>query len=372
MSVLVTGVSFENRGAELLLHAASEAVSTWGPGYEPVASWRCGSTRQRSGAGVGTHVSVRQAEPFSHVGLGLLPAALRRRAGLSVDGDLRAVLDAHGFLLSDQWGAAMAQRLLVRVLQWERRGVPLVMLPQAFGPFEDPAVASVAAQVVSRAELVCARDRASLAHLEELGVQPRAGAFRLEPDITIGLHVEPRPTDAGDAPVVPNWNIAERADASRRARYVDSLCAAVEELRAAGARPYGLCHEGPADRALLEEVDSRVGQLPVVDGLSGLECKALIAASRVLVAGRFHACVSALSSGVPTVLHGWSHKYHELAHDFAWSDQVADPYDPAATARAVRQALTSTGSAALSARAQDQAAAVARLWQDVRAAVVRG
>jgi colanic acid/amylovoran biosynthesis protein len=36
--------------------------------------------------------------------------------------------------------------------------------------------------------------------------------------------------------------------------------------------------------------------------------------------------VSALAQGVPSVIHGWSHKYKWLAEDFGASELVQDPF----------------------------------------------
>jgi polysaccharide pyruvyl transferase WcaK-like protein len=373
MTSLITGVSFENRGAELLLHASAQRAAGWGDDLAPAVTWRCGSHRQRRESGLATHVSVLQAGPAHHLGLALLPRSQRRRAGLSVDSDLRLVLDAHGFVLSDQWGSAFAHRLLVRVRRWRAAGVPVVLLPQAFGPFEDPAVAAAAREIVSSAALVHARDDVSLAHLGRLSLDESVLArVRLSPDITIAMPLGgPPPPRPGDVALVPNWNIASRGGSGARAAYLTTLVETALALRRLGRVPFGLCHEGEKDREILLEVQDRVGDLEVVSGLSGPACKRLLATCDAVVAGRFHACVSALSAGVPTVLHGWSHKYAALAGDFGWSEFVADPYEAPSTIAALEAALDADR-AGLRERAGTQRLAVDAMWQSVEALARRG
>lgn len=48
--------------------------------------------------------------------------------------------------------------------------------------------------------------------------------------------------------------------------------------------------------------------------MSSTELKNIIASCEVVVASRYHSCVAALSSGVPTLVVGWHYKYEELLH----------------------------------------------------------
>ncbi|MGI6586242.1 MAG: polysaccharide pyruvyl transferase family protein [Lutisporaceae bacterium] len=48
--------------------------------------------------------------------------------------------------------------------------------------------------------------------------------------------------------------------------------------------------------------------------MSSTDLKNCIASCEVLIASRYHSCVAALSSGVPTLVVGWHYKYEELLH----------------------------------------------------------
>lgn len=54
--------------------------------------------------------------------------------------------------------------------------------------------------------------------------------------------------------------------------------------------------------------------VPDVKNMNSTQIKNLIAACDILVASRYHSCVAALSSGVPTLVVGWHYKYSELLH----------------------------------------------------------
>lgn len=53
---------------------------------------------------------------------------------------------------------------------------------------------------------------------------------------------------------------------------------------------------------------------PDVANMNSSQLKMLIASCEVMVSSRYHSCVAALSSGVPTFVVGWHYKYEELLH----------------------------------------------------------
>ncbi len=60
----------------------------------------------------------------------------------------------------------------------------------------------------------------------------------------------------------------------------------------------------------------------IKDELSPGTLRALIAECSFLIASRFHAIISAMATGTPTVVVGWSHKYAEVLEQFGVSDFV--------------------------------------------------
>lgn len=60
--------------------------------------------------------------------------------------------------------------------------------------------------------------------------------------------------------------------------------------------------------------------------MSSKELKNIIASCEVIVASRYHSCVAALSSGVPTLVVGWHYKYEELLHWYG-QDEWGIPTD---------------------------------------------
>lgn len=73
--------------------------------------------------------------------------------------------------------------------------------------------------------------------------------------------------------------------------------------------------------AKLPEYDGEIETLDVIR-MSGMEIKNRIASCEALVASRYHSCVAALSSGVPTLVLGWHYKYDELLHWYGQDEWV--------------------------------------------------
>src|SRR5690606_18745045 len=138
------------------------------------------------------------------------------------------VLDASGFAFSTQWGAAPAVSLLKRMNKRYRRKQPLVLLPQALGPFNDPTVSDMCRALFARAELVCARDQQSLEQAEKLRGTTRLVKY---PDFT--LTVDPILPSGIELPtrfsvIVPNCRMLDKSN--QAGEYRDFLRYACELL----------------------------------------------------------------------------------------------------------------------------------------------
>jgi colanic acid/amylovoran biosynthesis protein len=328
--ILLVGVEFNNQGAYLMLRAAAERVRDQF-GMIPVVDFQNGPDEKKRLAGVYPLVPQRFYGLFTRLRrVGLLSKVWKRFPWV-LPTQIAAVFDGSGFRYGDEWVSQNLDMTADKLAAWKARGVPVYMLPQAFGPFEKTAAPSLKALRASR--IVMARDPESEAYVEGIFSAPD-GVLRRFPDFTAGLAGRfPARYEAfrGAVPIVPNVNIYSRADdVEAKQRYIANLAAIAEDLHARGLRPYGLAHEGRRDVEILRKVAAIVAKnagfdFEIVEGLDGVELKGLIGTAPLLVSGRYHAIVSALSQGVPTVLHGWSHKYSHVAEDFGVPELLADP-----------------------------------------------
>lgn len=327
-NVYITGGNFLNQGAFLMLVAAANGVREH-LRAQPVLPLRTGNFRQKTALGIDTLFAEEKVSFFPSFSKIKRDTPISNWLPFMDASKIDAVIDIGGFTFGDQWAAGPIDRRSKQLEWWSQRGIPVYLLPQAFGPFVETAEAGQRA--IKSAELVFARDGESFHYVTDL-VPHMLGKVHLSPDFTSvvqgiiptqGEHLR------NQVAIIPNWNIYDRAPSDfEKNAYIDNLTSTVSYLNSKGIGAYGLCHEGEKDRHLLGMVKSRKPNFEIVDGLNGLEAKGLLSTARMAVSGRYHAIVSASSKGTPTVMHGWSHKYRHLADDFGSSDLLIDPYAP--------------------------------------------
>jgi colanic acid/amylovoran biosynthesis protein len=281
----------------------------------------------------------------------------------SIDG----VLDASGFALGDAWGMETAKWILRKYRQWARAGIPIITLPQAYGTFSDLELKTSASDALSLCSLVFPRDTESEAHLRGLNGDIKIG--NTTPDITIA-----EATDDIEAPrrprmlLVPNWNLLRGASTSA---YLDSLSAAVRYGRSCGLEPVGLLHEGTKDLKVLKELSARE-EIRIEASKTGWETKRYIARSTIVVSGRYHAVVAALSTNTPVLTHSWSHKYQEVLTLFGVPSWLREPDLSQGIEGHLDQLVSADCSVTLSAAKKQAVHEIEVMWSAVEESLAKG
>ncbi len=329
MYIEIRKAEFVNKGAELMLLAAVEQVRA----RYPAARLVMAPGHEKSAAPFSKRATLGFYQKAwlwrSSVQLGdlaaLAPRRLREAYGVVLDREVNAVLDAAGFLYSDQQGAKYNHELARASQRWKKRGTKLILLPQAFGPYRSQRSREAVRRFVANADLVYARDADSYSHLvEAAGAAPQ---IRTCPDFTnIASGFAPASFDAAtlQVAVVPNVRMLDKLGAEGRAQYQPFLEKVVRGLLRRGERPFFLVHESKNDRAIAERVAAMTGDLPIVEETDALAIKGILGACRATVGSRFHGLVSALSQGVPSLAAGWSHKYRMLFKDYEFEQGMLD------------------------------------------------
>jgi len=325
MMIEIRGAGFKNKGAELMLlsalhqmrqafPSASFAMAPSGPrGNRPFIDFaKLGIYPKASFILRGMECGQASA---------LIPRRLRDRFGLVLDREVDLVLDASGFAYGDQWGGTVANELAHAVRRWKRRGTTVVLLPQAFGPFHDAVVRRAMKRAIDYVDLVMPRDEVSYRSLVDLvGERETIKRFPDFTNLIEGVVPDWFDADAHRVAVVPNCRMLDMADEKTREQYLPFMTSCVKRLLVNDARPFLLVHEGADDELLAEKIASSCGKIPVFKGYDALTLKGILGECRAVLASRFHALVSALSQGVPSLATGWSHKYAELMKDYGFSE----------------------------------------------------
>ena len=378
MNVLLTGTNFLNKGAELMMHAVLDELRSW-PEVEAVAMpLEAGSFAQRAAVGV-RHLFGRKVdrlpvvEPLIAAVGNVIPRRIATARGVVRARDVRLVLDASGYSYSDRSGRRPSERSARTYARYASAGATVVLLPQAFGPFERDEVRSAFRGVLAATSLAFARDAESLEYVR--GVADGPGRLALAPDFTIPTPGTPIGVEGryrGRACLVPNVRMLRDTDPETAGWYLELLGRMADELSSRGLEPFVLIHE-PRDAVIVDDLRARASAAPeVVTHQDPRVLKAIIGSASVAVGSRFHALVSALSSGVPAVGIGWSHKYAALFSDFGVPQLCLRNGAPAEEVIALVADLAEAGEGGgireiLAARTTALSGAVAEMWAAVRA-----
>lgn len=198
-------------------------------------------------------------------------------------------------------------------------GTPVAMAPQTIGPFGTRRGRLLGRRTLHRSTTVLARDPDSVRAADQLG-RP---ADLMTADLVFAI--DP-PTPGPSHDVLFNvsgllWQANSHVDAHAYRRVVRESIAG---LRAAGRDVTLLAHvldsphsdnDVPVVRELSEESG---GELDVVVPTSLDDVRSTIAGASVLIGSRMHACLNALSVGVPSVPLAYSRKFAPLLRSVGW------------------------------------------------------
>lgn len=201
---------------------------------------------------------------------------------------------------------------------------PVVMAPQTIGPFVTRRGRLLARRTLLRSALVLARDPRSAEASSMLGRQPDA----VVTDLVFGID---QPSASAPHDVVLNvsgllWEPNSHIDYEM---YRSSVRTIIGSLVAGGRRVTLLPHvldsanhdnDVPTARALVEEFGGAI-DLHVPDNLD--DARSVIASAEVLIGARMHACLNALSTGVPAIAMAYSRKFEPLMSSIGWPHVVS-------------------------------------------------
>jgi len=206
------------------------------------------------------------------------------------------------------------------------RGKPLLLSPQTIGPFTKPAYKALAKLVLERATAVVARDQPSYDFLRALA--PRANSI-LATDVAFALPFEDRSGERGGERVRVGVNVSglllRDAETGRNRFKLDFDYAVFVRtlIRELVGRPntevHLFAHATSVNDASDDDgaaCDRLAGEFPgtvrVPDFPGPSEAKSYLSGLDFVVAPRMHACIGAISAGVPVVPVSYSRKFTGL------------------------------------------------------------
>ena len=268
----------------------------------------------------------------------------------------RAVLDiSGGDSFSDIYGAQRFWNVVIPKQIAIRVGVPLVLMPQTYGPYAAPRLRRIASDVVAAANTSWARDARSYEILREmLGAEFSADKHRLGVDMAFGLQA---------VPIDRNWSEQEQQALFSKSKPLVGLnVSGLVYNTPEASKNFGFRTDYPTlvqsfIQKLFNETDANLLLVPHVmsslvyesDPVACQRVRSIVPEQhqhRVLVAPtnvdqcevkwligqcdwfcgtRMHATIAALSQGIPTATINYSDKARGVFETCQQGDEVFDP-----------------------------------------------
>lgn len=311
------GVEFENKGAELMLHSIIQKIREWDKSVIFVmrSSPKVPIDKRKKYVIYTTAEYVKFRVNFTYL-INLFPSKFLKKYGFIKRNHINVILDASGFAFGDKWGAEYAKRRLGNNVSKWHKTKKIILLPQAFGSFNDTELVIVMRNILNNVDLLFARDDKSFTYLNKI---EKSNKIIKAPDFT-NLVKFSIPDDfdkiENEVAIIPNYQMVNSTSLSLD-EYSDFLKQAVTFVKNRGKKPYFLIHEGQKDLDIANYVNNRLDfPINVIVYDSALHIKGIISTASFIICSRFHGVVSALTQGVPCIATSWSHKYEMLVEEY--------------------------------------------------------
>lgn len=202
-----------------------------------------------------------------------------------------------------------------------RHKTPIVLGPQTIGPFESGVGKKIAKNLLSSASLVFTRDSTSSACASEIGITPNATST----DVVFALPV-PQATETSDVLVNISGLLWDENGLVDYVQYRSDTKTLINELinvgRVVTLIPHVLNDFDPKDNDLkvINNIKSEFGNsIKSYIPESLWDVRKFISGSNLLIGARMHACLNALSVGVPAIPWAYSRKFLPLMEEIGWN-----------------------------------------------------
>lgn len=257
--------------------------------------------------------------------LPLLPQLVLRKMGYIDSRHLVALLDCSGYAYGDKWSP---KRMIERAEYYKKlrkKGIKLILMPQALGPFEDAEVRKHAKKLLELFDFVFPREAVSANYALELGINP--AKVEICPDITHLLEgIPPSNSEVWSkrVAIVPNARMQDKTDAAIANQYMEFLVTCVQSVRANDLEPVIILHEANDEKLvnnLLNQLDNDI----TVFNDNGIISKGYLGSCYANIGFRYHSLVSSLSQATPSLASSWAHKYEELFEAYDCKEYLISP-----------------------------------------------
>ena len=329
MYIQIDNAGFVNKGAALMILSIMDYLRSKIPGVKFVMGngWSPDKTAER-------RAGLYQIAEFENVSSDCFSKEELERYGLVKRQFIDVILDAGGFQYGDCWlqfySNQSNETLKTYYSEYKKNNVKIILLPQAFGSFEEELARERMKIVFDFADLIYAREKISLDYLTDLLGESQK--IQMSPDFTTLF--EPYMSSElikkveGAVCLIPNCKMIEKCSAEIGSVYLSFLEKIVQFFIEKGEKVLLLNHEGKEDLKIIKDLKSRFNEnesIIIQDIGYAPAIKATIGQCKLLISSRFHGLISGIAQGVPSFCTSWNHKYQELLKDYGLENNLLDP-----------------------------------------------
>jgi len=323
MIIEIRGAQLVNKGAELMLLSVMKELSNRLEGDVKFVVQPNKSMPFKKRVSMGLLAIPRYRKYGINWGriFDLLPAYVRNELGIIKENELHAVIDVSGFRYGDYWGLLnMIGGLTSHIKRWNRKGIKVLILPQAFGPFSEFGMEFQAKKMLKHADFIAARDEQSYSYLNSIPTNFEKKKLYKYPDFTPSIKVNSINKEyAGYIFIIPNTKMRVNEN------YSKYLVKIIHYLEKTNQKFAFLIHSGKGDYKIAKNaVEQSEVDVEIIWFDSPFEIKRIIKGAKVIITSRFHGLVNGLSQGVPSISTSWSHKYEMFLKDYDFEIGLID------------------------------------------------
>lgn len=333
-NIIITGGGFANKGAQAMTFITIAELHQRYPNHQILLLTT--ETIKKTDLGVvSDYVSVLGWHPMkfakaqANPGLKLLCNILNRneyRETVSVYKNCDLMVDISGFALGSDWPDKICSDYLDNFEYSKYFQIPLVLMPQSFGPFtypENSIVLQRASDLLPYAHIICAREQEGYDLLiSKFGLKNVV----LKPDLVLNSRIDLYQALAADCCVpeigsnsigiIPNENVVRILGMDKLISLYTEIINHVLDL---GIGVYLISHSDN-DAQLCERIKDQFidndSVINLTNDFSCIEFSEIVKKFRFCIASRFHSIVHSYKNGAPCVALGWADKYYELMKTF--------------------------------------------------------
>lgn len=256
----------------------------------------------------------------------------------SIINQIDVMVDVSGYQLTSNAALSDNYRYIRYINLAKRQGVPVVLLPQSFGPFDykDRKINVQIKKTLNRVDMIFARETDGKNQLEEyygiknVNVLPdivlqsseikHDNIFRYHKEhILSTLHLNTH----NNVGVIPNLQTVVHGN---EAQVIQIYSLIIEELIAKDKKVYIFRHSNDLEfcRKIYEIFENNDKVFLIENDFNCFEYSEFVKQFDFLIASRYHAVVHAYKQGIPAVVLGWAIKYLEIAKIMSQEEYVID------------------------------------------------